>query len=58
LGEPLRAQKKQQHFKVLLLFLWLASGYPLHHLRAFRYAHALGGSAAIPLAKKQLHKIM
>jgi hypothetical protein len=28
LGEPLRAQKKQQHsYGVLLLFLWLASGY-------------------------------
>jgi hypothetical protein len=34
-GEPLRSLRS------------LASGYPLHHLRAF---HALGGSAAIPLA--------
>jgi hypothetical protein len=32
LGEPLRAQKNKQHsLRVLLIFLWLASGYPLHH---------------------------
>jgi hypothetical protein len=45
LGEPLR------HLR------WLASGYPLHHLRAlFRTSGAsfgrYGGSATIPLAKR------
>jgi hypothetical protein len=30
----------------------LASGYPLHHLRAHASHFALGGSAAIPLANR------
>jgi hypothetical protein len=29
------------------------SGYPLHHLRGFRFAHPLGGSATIPLAARR-----
>jgi hypothetical protein len=61
-GEPLRAQKKQQHFKkVLLFFLWLASGYSRFaslipaRSACFALAYALGtarkrAAAAIPLA--------
>jgi hypothetical protein len=43
--------------KVLLFFLWLASGYSRHHPHGVRFAHLLaGGSAAIPLARKNTKK--
>jgi hypothetical protein len=54
LGEPLRAQKNSSTFKSAAVFLWLASGYSLHHPHGVRFAHLLaGGSAAIPLAGKK-----
>jgi hypothetical protein len=60
LGEPLRAQKKQQHsYGVLLLFLWLASGYARFAIRSYlRALRALGtarkrAAATIPLARKK-----
>jgi hypothetical protein len=38
--------------RAALVGLLLASGYPLHHLRAFASLMRFGGSATIPLAEK------
>jgi hypothetical protein len=48
LGEPLR--RSHCRTMVRLGAMLLASGYPLHHLRAA--SHRYGGSATIPLATR------